>query len=133
MWSYQTSRNVIAVFMVLLLVAVPLMAQSEGGYAEGKADGERDGSGSAVWGLAGCFLGCIGIVIAYLVKPSPPASSLIGKSSEYTAAYTEAYKAKAAKNNALWAAGGCVATTLVIIIMDVIIYGTLLPNLTGGS
>jgi hypothetical protein len=109
-WNYRTSHGVIAVFMALVLVSVPLMAQttpSDGGYAAGKLDGDRDGRGSAWWLVGGCFLSCIGILIAYLIKPSPPAANLIGKSSDYVMGYTQAYKSKAAGGNDLWAGIGC--------------------------
>ena len=132
MWSYKTSHNIITVLMVLLLVAVPLMAQSDdGGAAQGRIDGQRDGKGSAVWILAGCCLSWIGIIIAYLVKPTPPASSMIGKSSDYVAAYTEAYKSEGGKKNAMYAAGGCVASAIVSCISYVVAYGFALPNILG--
>ena len=128
--------------MTLVLVSVPLMAQttpSDGGYAAGKADGDRDGKGSALWILGGCILSCLGVLIAYLVKPSPPVASLIGKSSDYVSGYTEAYKAKGAGNNALWAGVGCLLTGIPSCIWTIVSWGTIVAALTslinggGGS
>jgi hypothetical protein len=123
-------NKTLCVALVLLCVAVPLMAQqpSDGGYAQGKADGDRDGKGSAIWGLAGCLLGPVGILIAYFVPPSAPGSALMGKSSEYVLGYTEGYQSKGKMQNVYWAAGGCAASVVVYVIyyfvLIALLYGT---------
>jgi len=132
MWSYKTSRGVITMIMALVLISVPLMAQttpSDGGYAAGKLDGERDGKGSALWILGGCILSCVGVLIAYLVKPSPPAVSLVGKSSDYVLGYTQAYKSKAAGGNALWAGAGCLLTGITSCIVYLVAGAAILKYL----
>jgi cytochrome c553 len=140
MWSYKTSHGIITVVLVLVMMALPVLAQTpaDGGFAAGKIDGDRDGQGSALWGLAGLCLGCIGILVAYLVKPTPPSASLVGKSSEYVSAYTEAYKAKGAKNNAMWAAIGCLVSGIPSCIVGIINSGAIIAAITslfsgGGS
>ena len=46
------------------------------------------------WFLIGLFGNIIGILIASIYEPTPPASRLLEKSPEYVAAYTDSYKAK---------------------------------------
>jgi hypothetical protein len=108
------TKKMLCVTLALLFIALPLMAQqpSDGGYAQGRVDGQRDGHGNAVWGLAGCLLDWIGILVAYLVAPSVPGTALMGKSPEYIQGYTEAYQSKSKLQNAEWAAGGCVIGTI---------------------
>ncbi len=57
-------------------------------------DAETDVS-KFLWVVVGFFLTIIGLIIAYIYQPTPPASRLIEKSHEYTTFYTEAYQAKA--------------------------------------
>ena len=64
------------------------LAQVGQACAEGTAAGESDVGG--FWFFAGC-LGVVGLLLAYIVEPSPPGASLIGKSPEYVAAYTDCY------------------------------------------
>ncbi|MDE0466955.1 MAG: hypothetical protein OYL97_07845 [Candidatus Poribacteria bacterium] len=46
------------------------------------------------WFFIGLFGNIIGILIASIYEPTPPASRLLEKSPEYVAAYTDSYKAK---------------------------------------
>ena len=46
------------------------------------------------WFFIGFFGNILGILIASIYEPTPPASRLLGKSSEYAAAYMDSYKAK---------------------------------------
>lgn len=76
----------------------------------GRADGERDAHAAVnkpLWFAAGCLGGCIGVGVAYLMSPNPPALVLLGKSPEYAAAYTDAYKARAKSDQRKWAWYGC--------------------------
>jgi hypothetical protein len=80
--------------------------------AQGTQDAEADLNG-AIWFLAGCGLTWIGIIIAYVVDPVPPASRMMGKSPEYVVAYTAAYKAAGKSAQAHQAIIGCVVNVAV--------------------
>ncbi len=59
-----------------------------------------------LWLLVGCFLGPVGLLIAYIYQSTPPAARLLEKSQEYILFYTEAYTAKARSIQLLYAAVG---------------------------
>ena len=104
--------------VVLVVPAVVFAQVAESTAAEclqGKADGERDGKGNAAWILAGAGCGIIGLGAAYLIKPSPDASTLLGKSSEYVLCYTEAYQNKAKGKNAMYAGVGWAIAIVVLL------------------
>lgn len=46
------------------------------------------------WVLIGIFGNILGILIASVYEPMPPASRLLGKPPEYAALYTDSYKAR---------------------------------------
>jgi hypothetical protein len=100
--------------LAIIMVAAPLLAQQEmNEYLQGKKDGELEAKGNGMWFLAGCCLGGVGIIIAYVVEPSVPTDHLIGKSPEYIQGYTEGYINKAKSKNGMNAIYGCVTTTVV--------------------
>jgi hypothetical protein len=88
-------------------------------YIRGKMDGERDAKGKKIWFAAGlpglcCYgIGVGGIVISFLVPPSPPEVVLIGKSGEYIMGYTEGFEKKGKLQNAKFASLGCLAGTAI--------------------
>jgi len=125
-------RRTIALVLAFSLIAVPAMAEETGsaeqedGYLQGRSDGNRDARGNAAWILAGltgtgfCLcIGCVGVGIAYAIAPSPPAQALLGKSAQYVQGYTEAYKNKARKDNAGYAAAGCATAAVINLIINV--------------
>ena len=57
------------------------------GAQEAKTDVSR-----ILWILIAFFATLIGVIIAFVYQPSPPASRLFEKSQEYVLFYTEAYK-----------------------------------------
>lgn len=59
-----------------------------------------------LWVVVGFFINLIGLLIAYIYQPTPPASRLIEKSHEYSMFYTEAYQAKARNIQLSYAAIG---------------------------
>ena len=46
------------------------------------------------WVFIGIFGNILGILIASVYEPTPPAARLLGRSPEYAALYTDSYKAK---------------------------------------
>lgn len=110
-------KQLITLILVILMIATPLLAQqTENEYFKGKIDGENAGKGvgaSILWYFAGCFLGLIGIVLAYVVEPDVPSGTLLGKSPEYVMGYNEGYK-KAVKGKQVKSAAFGLLTTLVV-------------------
>jgi hypothetical protein len=83
-----------------------------------QADAESETNGFLWFGL-GC-MGGLGILLAYLVTPTPPVESLIGKKSTYIAWYTKCYAEKSRDimtNKAWW---GCGVVAGAYIILEVI-------------
>lgn len=60
---------------------------------DAEQDAELDVS-KILWIVVGFFINLVGILIAYIYQPNPPATKLIDKSQEYAMFYTEAYKDK---------------------------------------
>ena len=111
-----SARKVIALVLATLMVATPLLAQGQtSDYMQGKLDGERDAKGNPLWFLAGAGCGIFGAGAAFLIKPSPPAHALIGKSTEYVLGYTEGYKNKARNQNTMYACGGWLTFVLIFV------------------
>ncbi len=82
---------------------------------DGRADAERNVGG--VWFFAGC-LGIIGVLIAFLVEPTPPSMKIMGKSPQYIAMYTDCYRSAGKSAQGKKAVTGC----LVIAAVEVVIY-----------
>jgi hypothetical protein len=111
----------IAVVMSFMVFAVPILAQ-QNDLEIGRMAGEqaaRANVNGTLWLAAGC-VSIFGIILAYLVEPSPPATALLGKSPEYVAAYTDAYKmtAKSIQTSKAWT--GCIVGTLAYIALGVL-------------
>ena len=88
---------------------------------EATQDAQADENG-ALWFFAGCLLGVIGVIIAYVAEPAPPAARLMGKSPEYLAIYMRTYQSEgrsAQVRSALWGIGVVVILTVVLIIVIV--------------
>ena len=64
---------------------------------EAQLTAEQDAESDAKkvrWFLIGLFGNIVGILIASIYEPAPPASRLLGESPEYAAMYTDSYRAK---------------------------------------
>ena len=116
---YKNSKllKLISMVLIVLMVSTPMMLlaqeEQEDTFFQGKLDGERDAKGNGLWALAGCACGIFGVAAAYLIKPTPPAAALIGRSSEYIMGYTEGYQNKSRNKNAMYACGGWAAFVLI--------------------
>ena len=75
---------------------------------DAKLDVRKDVN-TILWLGAGCLFSILGVGAAYVIKPSPPASRLLGKSSDYVAAYTNCYRHEGRKLQTRAAAVGCVS------------------------
>ena len=56
-------------------------------------DAESDAK-KITWFFIGLFGNILGVLIASIYEPTPPASRLLGKSAEDAALYTDSYRAK---------------------------------------
>jgi hypothetical protein len=88
--------------------------------AEAIADAHADTNGT-LWYFAGCLLGVIGILIAYVSEPSPPPARMMGKSPEYLAIYTNTYKAEARSIQGRSAIYGTLTAVAVIVVIYIIV------------
>lgn len=98
----------LSIFMILAIAAIPVILNAQAGDACSQAyhDARRDAN-ATLWFAMGCLLGVIGLGVAYLVVPSPRATHLIGKSSEYVAVYTDCYREKGRSLQTKKAFNGC--------------------------
>jgi hypothetical protein len=96
-------------------MAKSLQSETDEACAAAQADAEEETSG-ALWFLAGCALTWVGVVGAYVIKPNPTATKLLGKSPEYVAAYTDCYKDKAVSIQTKWAWIGCGVSAVAYLI-----------------
>ena len=105
--------HVFVFFMAILTFSMPFAALSQQNSvrAEAIAAAEQDASANvntALWFWGGCAGGVLVFLFSHIHEPSPPASSLLGKSPEYVASYTDAYQAKSRKLQTSRAMWGCV-------------------------
>ncbi len=110
-FAYKSIALTLAITLVMGFLPVPSLAQEAAddtagnACARGTMDGENVDTG--IWFLAGCALGFTGWLIAYVVEPSPPMATLIGKDSEYTMLYLDCYKRSARAKQSKAALTGC--------------------------
>jgi hypothetical protein len=95
--------------------------------AEAITDAHADTNGT-LWYFAGCLLGVIGILIAYVSEPSPPPARMMGKSPEYLAIYTNTYKAEARSIQGRSAIYGTLTAVAVVVVIYVIIVVAIVHN-----
>ncbi|TET47144.1 hypothetical protein E3J62_02355 [candidate division TA06 bacterium] len=77
--------------------------------AEAAAEAEVN---KLLWLGGGFLLGPVIVIVAMVATPSPPQTRLIGKSPEYVAAYTDAFKAKGKSIQTTQSLIGCLVGTV---------------------
>lgn len=110
-------KKTIAVFIVLALVATPILLNAQAGDACAQAyrDARRDTNGT-LWFAMGCLLGVIGVGIAYFIPASPRAASMVGKPAAYVDVYTDCYKDEAQTLQVKKSFNGCLIWGIVALI-----------------
>ncbi len=106
---------VVAAAMSLMVFAMPILAQQDE-FMAGRIAGEqaaRASTNGTLWLAAGCLFTWVGLLVAYIYEPSPPATMLLGKSPEYVAAYTDAYKTTAKSVQSRKALTGCIVNAVI--------------------
>ncbi len=89
---------------------------------EATQDAQADENG-AIWFFAGCLLGLIGVIIAYVAEPTPPPARLMGKSPEYLAVYMQTYRSEgrsAQLRSSLWGVGTPSSPLTVVLIVVIL-------------
>ena len=112
----------VSIVMSLLVFAMPILAQQDE-FTAGSIAGAQAGrttTNGTMWLAVGCLGGLVGVVVAYIYQPTPPATQLLGKSPEFIAAYTDSYKASARSSQASKAWIGCVVSTLAYVAVGVV-------------
>ncbi|RLF38766.1 MAG: hypothetical protein DRN12_07930 [Thermoplasmata archaeon] len=112
--------SLIALVLVCALMLNPILAlaQQRAEIEEAKAAAEADAkanTNTALWFAAGCLGGYVGLHIAYIYQPSPFASRLLGKSPEYVAVYTDAYRNAVKEIQVKWAWTGYLTRAGVLV------------------
>ena len=112
--------QIVALLIALLTFSTPFVtfAQQNSLQMEAIVAAERDAQAdvnNGLWFLGGCLSGVVVPMIAYGVELAPPVTRLLGKSPEYVAFYTDAYKAKAKTLRVKSALGGCIVNGLAIV------------------
>ena len=103
--------------MAVLMFSTPFVTLAQQNSVQAEAEAAAEGDAEArtqkpVWFILGCVGGVIAVAVVYFFEPSPPAGSLLGKSPEYVAFYTDAYISKAKNIQMQAALGGCVASCI---------------------
>ncbi len=123
---------------LLALLLIPVIVMGVGGsfllaqedaVTLAKMDAEQHTS-KILWFAAGFFLNIFGWILAYFITPTPPASRLVGKSPEWVAVYSDAYKEKAKSIQTKYALYGCLLNTALQTGIAAI---TLLPSLLSAT
>ncbi len=92
--------------------------------AEAHLTAEQDAESDAKkvrWFFIGLFGNILGILIASIYEPTPPASRLLGKSPEHAALYTDSYKAKSRRIQVRLSAIGLVVSFIFGILLAIIV------------
>lgn len=106
----------------------PGMSDAAQAEVDAHADANANLSG-ILWFFAGFFLSWIGIILGYLLTPSPDGARLVGKSPVYVQAYTDAYGSAGQSYQGIHAVYGCVTSGviwIIFIIIDVVLAGSFL-------
>lgn len=129
LWFAQMVIALAAIFTAATPALVPLAtayaaesSAAAAAAAAAEADADADTSG-ALWFGAGCLLGVIGILVAYIVEPHPQATRLMGKDADYIQAYSLTYKSAAKSVQTKMAMYGCAAGAVAGVVLYVFAIG----------
>lgn len=104
----------VAIVTSFMIFTMPILAQVDE-FTAGRMAGEqaaRAAVNGSMWLAIGCLGNVLGLIVSYVYQPNLPATQLLGKSPEYVAAYTDAYKISAKKSQVSKAWIGCIFSTI---------------------
>lgn len=117
--------QVLVFFVVLLTFSTPFITIAQQNpevadadqsvEAQATQDAEKDVEASInkpMWFIIGCLFPGFGLLTPYIYKPPVPSGKVIGKSPEYVAFYTDAYKAKMEQLQFRYALNGCITSVI---------------------
>lgn len=111
------SEKVFSIFLALTILAIPLLAQvDQTNLSQARMQAEMDAkrnASAAIYFVIGCAGSLLGLLIAQISTPSPPAMALVGKSPEYVAAYTDVYVRTIKSIRTKYSLYGCGASIVV--------------------
>lgn len=105
-------------FLSVCLVILPVLAAAQEGadaMRQGQIDAAADVNG-CLWLGGGFLCNMLAVGVAFLIEPNPPAARLLGKSPEYVAVYTNAYRQKAKTIQVANSVIGCLASAALFAI-----------------
>jgi hypothetical protein len=114
-------KKTISLFLTLLILCAPVFSlaqeetstETEEAIAQAHKDAisDVDKEGFITMGI---LLNVIAVIGVSIFDSSPDPARLVGKSPEYTKAYTQAYKQKAKSQRMKYTAAGCAGSTVAI-------------------
>lgn len=132
--SYGRFTKAVSAFLiplVLCFLVLPNFAAAQGqselpdACAQARSDAKANVSG--MWFFAGC-LGATGILIAYLVDPSPPATATMGKPADWVAIYSDCYRSAGKSEQGKKALVGCCVMTAAYVAFYVVLFVIILES-----
>ena len=104
-------KKTVSLYLALIILTIPLLSQvDQKEMLEAKMQAEMDAKrdvNKAIWFIVGCAGSIIGLLVAQVITASPPQATLLGKSPEYVAAYSDTYVIKMKKLRTTWSLYGC--------------------------
>ncbi len=110
----------------------PGMNDGAQGAMDGRADAPTQISGT-LWFFAGFFLTWIGIILGYVLNPSPDGARLVGKSPAYVSAYTQAYQDAGRAFQGIHAVYGCITSGVIWIVFIILYYVLVVAAVTTAA
>ncbi len=115
MKNLHSIKPILIIFLCVAVVGLPILSYAQDPAKDAQLAAEENTS-KILWFGAGFLGGIIGVILAYVIKPSPPASTLVGKSPDYVAAYTDAYKDECKRIQTKYAWIGCGTQSVLTLI-----------------
>jgi len=111
---------VLAIFLTTSVFGQVNQADTAKDYFRGREEAKNAVRVSSVWFFAGFGLGPGGVLLAYLIKPSPSPAMLAGKSQTYIKSFTDTYKQRSTSEQCKLALTGMVIAFGLYIIISMI-------------
>jgi len=115
MKNLHSIKPILIIFLCIAVVGLPILSYAQDPARDAQLAAEENTS-KILWFGAGFLGGIIGVILAYVIKPSPPASTLVGKSPDYVAAYTDAYREECKSIQTKYAWIGCGTQSVLTLI-----------------